>query len=92
MESFFLLSDFYLHMLKFSKCPTECDITPTHILKTDGDFISFLLPLLKLLLTPLPSSSHSYLSTFFLAQYLKSPVQENTGKVYLFVLNLCVNS
>lgn len=32
-------------MLRFSECPTECDTSPTHILKTDGDFISFLLHL-----------------------------------------------
>lgn len=58
MESFVLLSSFYLHRLRFSEYPTECGSTPTHILKTDGDFISFLLALFFIALTPLPPYSH----------------------------------
>lgn len=77
MESFVLLSGFHLHMLRFSECPTECDTTPTHILKTDDDFISFLLLLFFLVLAPLPSSSHSYLSTFFSGTVPEVP---NPGK------------
>lgn len=55
MASFVLLSGFYLHMLRFPECPTECNTAQTHSLKTHGDAIYFLFPLLFLLLTPLPS-------------------------------------